>query len=231
VAELAVITGVSRGIGRATALKLAERGVDLALLGRESEAHEATRRACEAKGVSARSYACDVSDAAQIDSAARALLTELGTPDLVIHNAALLLRGPRVHEIAPEDWDRVMATNLRGPFLLNRALLPAMLERRRGRLIHVASISGTIGCPQMAHYGAAKWGLIGLSKALAEELRGSGVMSLAILPGSVDTAMLRQTPFAPDMTPEDVADVMVYYGLDAPAAVHGACVEIMGPST
>jgi 3-oxoacyl-[acyl-carrier protein] reductase len=169
-----------------------------------------------------------MSDAEQIARAAAALLADGDAPDVVIHNAALLLRGPKVHEIAVEDWDRVMATNLRGPFLLSRALLPAMLERGRGRLLHVASVSGTIGCPQMAHYGATKWGLIGLSKALADELRGTGLLSLAILPGSVDTDMLKETPFPPDMTADEVADVMVYYALDAPPAVHGACVEVMG---
>jgi 3-oxoacyl-[acyl-carrier protein] reductase len=152
----------------------------------------------------------------------------MGAPDAVINNAAQLEHGPRVHEIDIAVWDRIIATNLRGPFLLSRALLPPMLAAGRGRLLHVASVSGTIGCPQMAHYGASKWGLLGLHAALTEELRGSGVASIAILPGSVDTAMLEKTPFAPDMPASDVAEVMGYYALDAPASVHGARVEIYG---
>jgi len=80
----------------------------------------------------------------------------------------------------------------------------------------------------MAHYGASKWGLIGFHRALSEELRGRGVQSIAILPGSVDTDMLKKTPFNPDMSAEEVADVIIYYGLDAPAAVHGATVQVYG---
>lgn len=226
--EVAVVTGTSRGIGRAIALALAHRKLDVALLGRPSPAHDATRRDCEALGVLARSYVCDLGNDEQIGGAAKALLAELGAPRVVINNAGMLIRGARIHEIAVEDWDRVMAVNLRGPFLLCRALLPAMLGKGRGRFVHLSSVAGTIGSPQAAHYGASKWGLIGLSKSLAEELRGTGLTSVAVLPGGVSTDMLAQTPFEPAMTAEDVARLVVYYALDAPDAVTGASVEILG---
>lgn len=225
--ELAVITGVSRGIGRATALAFAERGVELALLGRPSSGHDATVRDCSAL-VTTHSYACDMADAGQIERAASALLAQQGTPTIVVNNAAILERGPRVHELEPSAWDRVLAVNLRAPFLLSRALLPSMLASDRGRILFIASVSGTIGCPRMAHYGASKWGLIGLAQALSEELRDTQLMSLAILPGSVDTDMLKKTPFPPDMSTTDVAAVITYYALDAPLAVAGAQVQVYG---
>jgi 3-oxoacyl-[acyl-carrier protein] reductase len=223
-----VITGTSRGIGRATALRVAARGRDLALIGRPSAAQDETRRLCEERGVRARAYACELAEPAAIDAAARALLAELGPPATVIHNAAVLERGPRVHEIAPEAWDRVLAVNLRAPYLLSRALLPAMLAAGRGRLVHVSSISGTLGAPHAASYGASKWGIIGLAKSLAEELRGTGLQSIAILPGSVDTDMLKQTPFPPDMSADEVAEVIVFHALDAPPEINGAAVEVYG---
>ncbi|MBW2453537.1 MAG: SDR family oxidoreductase [Deltaproteobacteria bacterium] len=226
--KLGVITGASRGIGRACALGFAERGVDLALLGRPSEGLEHTRARCAAQGITARSYACDMTDAEAIARAASDLVADHGPPQLVVNNAGILQHGPKVHEIAVEDWDHVMAVNLRGPFVLCRALLPAMLTAGKGRFIHVSSISGTVDCPQMAHYGASKWGLIGFSKALAAELRGTGLQSLAVLPGSVRTAMLDLTPFEPAMTPEEVASVIIYHGLDAPNPVNGAAIEVYG---
>lgn len=225
--ELAVITGVSRGIGKATALALAERGVELALLGRPSERHDQVVSECAAR-VPTKSYRCDVGVRSDIESAAAALLRDQGAPTVVVHNAAILERGPKVHELDPDDWDQLMAINLRGPFLLSRALLPSMLAEDRGRLLFIASVSGTIGCPQMAHYGASKWGLLGLAKSLAAELKGTKLMSLAILPGSVDTDMLEKTPFPPDMSAREVADVIAYYALDAPHAVTGAEVEVYG---
>ena len=226
--ELVLITGVSRGIGRACALAFAERGKRLALVGRASEGQEATRAACEALGADVRAYACDVAQHDDVERAARRVLDEQGCPHVVINNAGMLERGPRVHEIDVDVWDRILAVNLRGPFLVTRALLPAMLEAGRGRFLHVSSISGTIGCPQMAHYGASKWGLLGFHAALSDELKGTGLVSVAILPGSVDTDMLAKVPFPPDMTAEAVAEVMVYYALDAPVAIAGARVQVYG---
>jgi 3-oxoacyl-[acyl-carrier protein] reductase len=133
-----------------------------------------------------------------------------------------------VHEIAVSSWDRQLAVNLRAPFVLTRALLPAMLERRSGRLVFVSSISGTIGSPGAAAYAASKWGVIGLCKSLAEELRDTGLSAVSVLPGSVDTDMLKQTPFSADMTAEDVAAVVVHCALDAPLAMNGASIEVFG---
>ena len=103
-----------------------------------------------------------------------------------------------------------------------------MLAARRGRFVHVASISATIGSPGAASYSASKWGLVGLAKSLAEELRGTGLCSMAILPGSVDTEMLVGSGFAPSMTAADVAAMIVHTGLDAPEALTGSAIEMFG---
>jgi 3-oxoacyl-[acyl-carrier protein] reductase len=226
--ELAVVTGASRGIGRAIALALARRGLDIALFGRLSAALDETREACRTLGVNAAPFSCDLSSRDEIRGACHALVEELGAPRVVVNNAAVIQRGARIHEARIEDWDRVMSVNVRGPFLVMRALLPAMLASRRGRFIQIASISATLGSPGAASYAASKWAVVGLTKSLAEELRGTGLQSIAILPGSVDTDMLAGSGFTPKMTATDVANTVVYAALDAPAAMTGAAIEVFG---
>ncbi len=196
------------------------------MLGHPGEAlDEATR----ATGAEARSFACDVAREEEVARAARAVLESLGTPAAVINNAGIVRRGPKVHQTSPHDWDEVVAVNLRGPFLVSRAFLPSMLAEGRGRLVHVASISATLGSPGAASYAASKWGLVGLAKSLAEELRGTGLQSIAVLPGSVDTDMLAGSGFEPRMSAADVASLIVHAALDAPDALNGSAVEMFGP--
>lgn len=165
---------------------------------------------------------------ADVTRAAAAILASLGVPRVVVNNAGIVRRDVPIHATRAEDWDEVLAVNLRGPFLISRAFLPAMLAARRGRFVHVASISATLGSPGAASYAASKWGLVGFAKSLAEELRGTGLASIALLPGSVDTEMLVGSGFAPQMTAEDVAAMIVYAGLDAPDALTGSAIEMFG---
>jgi NAD(P)-dependent dehydrogenase (short-subunit alcohol dehydrogenase family) len=151
----------------------------------------------------------------------------LGPVDVLVNGAGVLVRG-LAEALAPADFRRVLDVNLTGAFLCARAVIPGMKTRGAGRIVNVASISATLGTAEGSAYNASKWGLVGLTKCLAEELRPHGVACLAVSPGSTDTEMLRATPFAPEMTPEDVAKVVVFAALDAPLAMTGANVEVFG---
>ena len=151
----------------------------------------------------------------------------VGPCDLLVNGAGILARGP-VEALDPAAWRACLEVNLTGAFLCARAVLPGMKARGRGRIVNVASISATLGTAGASAYNASKWGLLGLTKCLAEELRPHGLQALSVSPGSTDTAMLRQTPFAPAMTPAQVAGVVVYAALDAPAAMTGADLQVYG---
>lgn len=226
--DLAVVTGASRGIGRATAIGLAKRGVRVALLGRSSPMLDDAADAAQAAGAEARAFVCDVAREDDVARAAEEVLASMGTPRVVVNNAGIVRRGPRVEETSPVDWDDVVAVNLRGPFLVSRAFLPAMLRAKHGRFVHVASISATIGSPGAASYAASKWGLVGFSKSLAEELRGSGLQSIAVLPGAVDGEVVAGDREGPPTSAEDVAGFLIYAALDAPSAINGAALEMFG---
>lgn len=226
--DVAVITGASRGIGRATAEALVRRGFAVALLGRVHADVAAVAAEIEREGGRALPVECDVSDAAAVDRAAQTVLRELGAPRVLVNNAGVVERA-RVDEMSEESWDHVVDVNLKGPFLVSRAFLPAMKRQETGRIIHVSSISATLGSAGASAYCASKWGLVGFMKSLAEELRGTGLQTLAVLPGSVDTRMLHGSGFAAQMTAEDVASTIVWAALEAPQAANGSAIEIFGP--
>jgi NAD(P)-dependent dehydrogenase (short-subunit alcohol dehydrogenase family) len=214
VGRTAVVTGASRGIGKAIAATLAAAGARVA--------------GCARRG-GAGLLACDVGRAADVDAFAAAVLRDFGPPDLVVNNAGIAVRA-RLEETSTDAWDEVMGSNLRGTFLVTRAFLPAMRARKRGRIVNIASISGRQGTAQLTAYCAAKHGVVGLTRALAQELRDDGIAVNAVCPGSVDTDMLRVgMPGArPDMTPEDVAGVVLYLAAAAPPVLTGSCVDVFG---
>lgn len=227
-AASALVTGAGRGIGRAVAITLAERGLDVALLARGLAELDATKAAIEALGRRALVLGCDVSKRAEVERAASLALGAFGVPRVVVNNAGGILRS-LVYEMTEADWDAVVDVNLKGVFLVTRALLPAMLKAGNGRLVCVSSISATVGTARQSAYAAAKWGTLGFTKSLAEELRGTGLQTMAVLPGAVATSMLDGSEFAPQMTAEDVARTVVFAALDAPDAMNGSAIEIFGP--
>jgi 3-oxoacyl-[acyl-carrier protein] reductase len=226
--DCVVVTGAGRGIGRATALAFAHRGFDVALLARSVEEVERVGGEIIALGRRALALRCDVSSSHEVEHARGRTQDELGTPVVVVNNAGIVRRS-LIHETNDADWDAVIATNLRGPFAVTRAYLPAMLAAKRGRIIVVSSISATLGTARQASYCASKWGAVGFMKSLAEELRGTGLATMAVLPGSVDTQMLEGSGFAAQMSADDVARLVVYAALDAPAAMNGSAIEMFGP--
>jgi 3-oxoacyl-[acyl-carrier protein] reductase len=225
---LAVVTGAGSGIGRATALELARRGLDVALLGRTEDTLRATAAEAERAGVRTLVARADVGVEADVRDAVGVVLARLGTPRVVVHNAGIAGRKARVEETSAAEWDAVMAVNLRAPFLVSREFLPAMRAAAAGRFVTLGSISATLGTAGLAAYCASKWGAVGFTKSLAEELRGSGLQALAVLPGSVDTPMVKVGGFPPQMSPEDVARLVAFAALDAPDAMNGSAIECFG---
>jgi 3-oxoacyl-[acyl-carrier protein] reductase len=225
---LAVVTGPSRGIGRASAIALARRGARLALVGRVSAALESARSECLLDGApDVRIFLADLADLSAAASAGSAIIADYGVPDVVIHNAGVARRSS-VEQLSLEAWREQIDVNLGAPYALTRALLPAMRARGSGRLVFVGSISGTLGTARQSAYCASKWGLIGFMKSLAEELHDSGLSACALLPGSVDTDMLHGSGFPARMSPSEVAKTLVFHALDAPLAHNGAVIEMFG---
>lgn len=224
---IAVVTGAARGIGRAIAHDLARRGCDVALVGRSVASLAATNEEVVAAGRRALSVACDVSSKRAVDEAAARVVADLGVPDVVVPNAGVVIREP-VLTMKEEDWDRVIDVNLKGTFLTVRAFLPQMLALGRGRFVVIASISATLGTPGLSAYCASKWGTVGFVKALAEELRETGLQAMSVCPGSVDTDMLEGSGFPPRMKPEEVARTVTFLALEAPGAMNGSNVEVFG---
>jgi NAD(P)-dependent dehydrogenase (short-subunit alcohol dehydrogenase family) len=224
----AVVTGASRGIGRAIAMRLADAGAELALWARDQSALRQVANDITAAHGKARSIVVDVSDSAAVTRAAQLARATMPPIRVVVNNAGVVLR-KETEDTDDDEWRRIMAVNLDGTFYVTRAFLPD-LTHNAGRVINIASISGREGTAMLAAYCAAKHGVVGFTRALAEELRAAKVCVNAICPGSVDTQMLREgMPGArPDMTPDDIAKMVVFLAHAAPAALTGACLDIFG---
>jgi 3-oxoacyl-[acyl-carrier protein] reductase len=219
----AVVTGGGRGIGAAIARELTRRGARVTVFARSAAELDAVVRS----GDAARAVVGDVSREADVERLRDEQERTAGGCDVLVNAAGILERG-RVEALSPEAWRRVLDVNLTGAFLACRAFLPGMRERRHGRIVNIASISGHLGTPEASAYNASKWGLIGFTKSLALEVKADGVQVLSVSPGSVDTRMLATTPFPPEMQPDEVARVVGWCAAEAPAAMTGSDVEVFG---
>jgi NADP-dependent 3-hydroxy acid dehydrogenase YdfG len=217
----ALVTGATRGIGAAVARRLAGAGAELHLLARTRADLQAT--AVELGG---RVWPADLEDAASIEDALGRLLKSQGVPDLVVNAAGVFEMAP-LAETSLELFDRALSANLRGPFLVIRALLPGMLARGSGAVVSVGSVAGHRAFASNGAYSASKFGLRGLHEVLAEELRGTGVRATLIEPASTDTSAW--DPYRPDerpdlpdradmLKPDDVAEA-VLFAVTRPAGV------------
>ncbi len=237
--RVSLVTGASRGIGRAVAIALAGQGSDLALVARDPQSVGPVAEACEKQGVRARALGMDVGDSASIASGVAAIQETFGRVDCLVNNAGvtgdgLLLRMKR------ESWDRVIGINLTGAFEVTRAVLPGMVRARYGRIVNISSIVGLMGNAGQTNYCAAKAGLIGFTKALAREVASRQITVNAVAPGLIDTDMTRAmteeargqmssaVPLGRLGTPEDVAAAVVYLLGPGAAYITGEVLNISG---
>ena len=240
--RVAVITGAGQGIGRATALRLARDGAAVGVLDVVGENAERTAAEIRRAGGRAVALSCSVADAAQIDRAMSLAEKELGPIDIIANIAGIYGRHMPTPEMPLEEWQRVLDVNITGTFLTCKRVLPAMIERRWGRVINVASGHALSGRPNVAPYSASKTAVIGFTKALALEVGRSGVTVNAIMPGITDTAMPRendpegkrlpllaeQNPMGRIGRPEDIANAMAFLASDDASYITGQTIAVNG---
>jgi len=220
--KVALITGASRGIGRAVAEAYAAAGAALALCARSAGELEEVAAALRQVGASVVTVPADVSDAAQVERFVGEGLRTFGRVDVLVNNAGI--PGPHVPlaEVTPADWASVLAVNLTGPFLCTRAVVPGMRRQGGGSIINVSSWLGRNVMEDWGAYGAAKWGLEGLTRYLALELKRDRIRVNSVSPGMVAT---RMTGFAGD-APERVTPLFVYLASDAARHVTGRALDV-----
>lgn len=217
--HVALITGGSRGIGKAIACKLAQLGAAVSICARNAPALEKTAAELSAASAKVRSHAVDVTKAPEVAALVEATEKELGPITILVNNAGI--GGPGfgpVHEKSEDDWQRVLDTNLKSVFLVSKAVAPLMIARRRGDIINISSLAGKNTFAGGGIYCASKWGLQGLAGCMAEDLRGFGIRVSLICPGSVATEFSGRTLKDPAkvLTPADVAHAVSMLVLQGP---------------
>ena len=227
--KVCLITGASRGLGRALALEFARRGASVVINSRSSSARDLaeTERQLKALGAQVLSVVADVSNRADVERLTGEALAHFGYVDVLVNNASALGPTPMPYlvDYPIEDFEWVMRTNVTGPFLLTRALLGQMLARGTGSIINVSSDAGVVGYPTWGAYGVSKAALDQLTRTWAAELEGTGVCINSVDPGDMDTAMKRASEPDGDASqwarPETVTPVFVYLASDESAGVNG----------
>lgn len=211
----AIVTGASRGIGRAIALALGGCGMRLGLLARSQERLEEVADEVEALGGRALVAECDLGDLSALEVTARRLVERLGSVDLLVNNAGVFHESAVVEPLL-DDWERVLRINLTAPMLLCRLILPLMIAAGGGRIVNIASSSAVQGYAGQAAYSASKHGLLGLARCLALEARPHNIHVHTLCPGGVDTDLIRGTEVGrrfegqPLMVPQDIADLVLF---------------------
>jgi 3-oxoacyl-[acyl-carrier protein] reductase len=237
--KVALVTGASQGIGRDTALALAEAGAMVAVAARNEEKLAALAEEIASKGAVAFAVKMDVADAEQVKAGFKAVLEKFGKLDILVNNAAITRDGLAMR-MKLEDWDAVIRTNLTGAHLCSQQALSTMMRARAGRIINIASVVAQMGNAGQSNYVAAKAGLIGLTKAIAMEIASRNVTVNAVAPGFIETPM---TDVLPDKvkeelktriplgrmgTPRDVTAAIVFLASDEAGYITGHVLDVNG---
>jgi len=186
--QVALVTGAGRGIGKSIASHLANLGATVVLCARSRDQLAVLAREISSSGGNAAPLACDVSDLGSVEGAAAEVEKTYHRLDILVNNAGVGSFSGPLHEMTPEDWEKVLNTNLRGVFYTIRAFAPMMIRQGGGHIVNISSLAGKNPLPNGAAYAASKWGLNGLSYAVAEELRAKNIRVSVVCPGSVDTS-------------------------------------------
>jgi 3-oxoacyl-[acyl-carrier protein] reductase len=204
--KVALVTGANRGIGFAIARRLGQMGARVSICGRDQARLDQSASNLRGEGIETLAVPADITRAEQISSLAHRTQEELGPIDILVNNAGIGVFGP-FHEFAETDWDKVLDTNLKAVFLLCRAVVPEMIRRQTGYIINISSLAGKNTFANGAIYCASKWGLMGLSGSMAEDLRAHGIRVSAICPGSVATEFAGQggKDSSKILQPDDIA--------------------------
>lgn len=236
----AIVTGASRGIGKAVALKLAALGANVAVVyaGNAEKAAE-TVAEIEALGVKAKAYCCDVSSFDSAKELIASVIEEFGGVDILVNNAGIV-KDCLVLSMKEEDFNRVIDVNLKGTFNMIKNVYQHMMKKRRGRIINLSSVVGLNGNAGQANYAAAKAGIIGMTKSVAKELAARGVTVNAVAPGFIGTdmtaalsdknkeAIMASIPAKKMGTPEDIANTVAFLASDEAAYITGEVIKVDG---
>lgn len=236
--KIALVTGASRGIGRAVALRLAADGADVAVIYAGSA--EKAQTVCEeirAMGCRAEAWQCNVADADAVKATVKDVTAKLGKIDILVNNAGITRDGP-VLSMKDADYDAVLDTNLKGAFHLIRACYSGFIRKKSGRIVNISSVSGIMGNAGQANYSASKAGLIGMTKSVARELASRGITCNAVAPGFIRTDMTENIgednplramiPLGRMGQPEDIAAAVAFLCSDAAAYITGEVLRVDG---
>ena len=236
--KTALVTGASRGIGRAIALRLAEDGANVAVIyAGSADKAEAVVNEITALGVNAKAYRCNVADSAAVNETVKAVTNDLGKIDIPVNNAGITRDGLMLR-MKDEDFDAVLDTNLKGAFNMIRACYSGFIRKKSGRIINISSVSGIMGNAGQANYSASKAGVIGLTKSVARELASRGITCNAVAPGFIQTDMtenlgdnnplLNSIPLGRMGKPEDIAAAVAFLASDSAAYITGEVLKVDG---